>query len=86
MLVPIRCFTCGKPLGDKWETFLRRIREEKFKKEIDLNEDEDQFIDLTSGEFVKTISGNVMDELGLVRYCCRIQMFTTIDLSEEISY
>ena len=22
MIIPIRCFTCGKVIGDKWETYL----------------------------------------------------------------
>ena len=27
MMVPIRCFTCGSVVGDKWEEFTRRIKE-----------------------------------------------------------
>lgn len=27
MIIPIRCFTCGKVVGDKWEEFLRRVRQ-----------------------------------------------------------
>ena len=26
MIIPIRCFTCGKLIGDKWETFSQRVR------------------------------------------------------------
>ncbi|HDO20462.1 MAG: DNA-directed RNA polymerase subunit N [archaeon GB-1867-097] len=26
MMVPIRCFTCGAPIGDKYEEFLKRVR------------------------------------------------------------
>ena len=25
MIIPVRCFTCGKLIGDKWEEFTRRI-------------------------------------------------------------
>ncbi|MCG2872286.1 MAG: DNA-directed RNA polymerase subunit N [Sulfolobales archaeon] len=25
MLVPVRCFTCGTPLADKWEKFKTRV-------------------------------------------------------------
>jgi len=25
LMVPIRCFTCGAPLADKWEEFKRRV-------------------------------------------------------------
>jgi len=27
MIIPVRCFTCGKLIGDKWEDFTRRVRE-----------------------------------------------------------
>ncbi len=27
MIIPVRCFTCGKVIGDKWEDFARRVRE-----------------------------------------------------------
>ena len=26
MIIPIRCFTCGKLVADKWEEFARRIK------------------------------------------------------------
>jgi DNA-directed RNA polymerase subunit N len=26
MIIPVRCFTCGKLVGDKWEDFASRIR------------------------------------------------------------
>ena len=26
MIIPVRCFTCGKLIGDRWEEFARRIR------------------------------------------------------------
>jgi len=27
LIVPVRCFTCGKVIGDKWEDFARRVKE-----------------------------------------------------------
>jgi DNA-directed RNA polymerase subunit N len=27
MIVPVRCFSCGKPLGHLWEEYKRRIGE-----------------------------------------------------------
>ncbi len=27
MMVPIRCFTCGEVVGDKWEEYISRLRE-----------------------------------------------------------
>ena len=26
MIIPVRCFTCGKLVGDKWEEFARRVK------------------------------------------------------------
>ena len=26
MIIPVRCFTCGKLIGDKWEEFARRVK------------------------------------------------------------
>lgn len=28
MIIPIRCFTCGKLIADKWEIFSQRIQQE----------------------------------------------------------
>ena len=27
MIVPVRCFSCGKVIGDKWEDFKKRVEE-----------------------------------------------------------
>ncbi|KPV61939.1 MAG: DNA-directed RNA polymerase subunit N [Candidatus Bathyarchaeota archaeon BA1] len=26
MIIPVRCFSCGRLIGDKWEVFSRRVR------------------------------------------------------------
>lgn len=26
MIIPIRCFSCGKPIGQLWETYLDRVK------------------------------------------------------------
>lgn len=28
MIIPIRCFTCGKVVGDKWETYITLLQSE----------------------------------------------------------
>ncbi|OYT50187.1 DNA-directed RNA polymerase subunit N [Candidatus Bathyarchaeota archaeon ex4484_231] len=25
-MIPVRCFTCGKLIGDKWEEFAKRVK------------------------------------------------------------
>jgi DNA-directed RNA polymerase subunit N len=27
MIIPVRCFTCGRLVADKWEDFSRRVRQ-----------------------------------------------------------
>ena len=27
MIIPVRCFSCGFLIGDKWEDFARRVKE-----------------------------------------------------------
>ncbi|MCA9486463.1 DNA-directed RNA polymerase subunit N [Candidatus Woesearchaeota archaeon] len=29
MIVPVRCFSCGKPIGSKWEKYLKLLEEGK---------------------------------------------------------
>lgn len=37
MIIPVRCFSCGKPLGHMWEEFKKRVQEdgENSKKVLD---------------------------------------------------
>jgi DNA-directed RNA polymerase subunit N len=59
MIVPIRCFSCGKVIGDKWEPFARRVAD---------------------GEHPK----DVLDDLGVERYCCRRMLLSHVELIDEI--
>jgi DNA-directed RNA polymerase subunit N len=34
MIVPVRCFSCGKVIGDKWENFKKRLEEGEDPNEI----------------------------------------------------
>ena len=34
MIVPIRCFSCGKPIGHLWEEFKKRIAEGESPKKV----------------------------------------------------
>ena len=39
MIIPIRCFTCGKLVADKWEEFTERVKKGEDAKKVldDLN-------------------------------------------------
>ena len=34
MIIPVRCFTCGKLIGDKWEEFARRVKDGESPKKV----------------------------------------------------
>ena len=81
MLIPIRCYTCGKLLADKWEYYEREL----LRKKLALNKDEDPLIvNVNAAEIKKTIAGEIMDEIGLIRICCRKVMLTSINIIDEI--
>ncbi len=59
MIIPVRCFSCGKLMGDKWESFSKRV---------------------AAGEHVK----EVLDDLGVERYCCRRMLLSHVELIDDI--
>ena len=76
MIIPVKCFTCGKVLGDKYLFYLREVRQMKITKNLDTN----KVVYLTSTNVEKTPEGLVMDKLGLTKICCRRHMLTHIDV------
>jgi DNA-directed RNA polymerase subunit N (RpoN/RPB10) len=76
MIIPVKCFTCGKVLGNKYLYFKMKVREEKIKKNIS----EEDVIYLTLDNIKKTPEGNCLDELGLTKICCRRHMLTHVDI------
>lgn len=76
MIIPVKCFTCGKVLGDKYLYYLKEIAEEKNKKNI--TDDNIQY--LTDDAMDKSIEGVVLDKLKLNRQCCRRHMLTHVDV------
>jgi DNA-directed RNA polymerase subunit N (RpoN/RPB10) len=57
MIIPVRCFSCNKPIGHLFEEFKERVKKGESKKEV-------------------------MDSLGLERYCCRAVFLGHIDLAD----
>lgn len=78
MIIPIRCMTCGKVIGNKWEKYQQIINSNpKIIKQPET-------INIRATNVEKTIEGKAMDELGLKRYCCRRHILTHVDLIEII--
>lgn len=79
MIIPIRCFTCGKVIGDLWEEYIEQIQKEY--NNIPKNELK-KIVDIKNND--KYIEKDVLDKMGLHRYCCRRMMLSTVDLVEKI--
>jgi DNA-directed RNA polymerase subunit N (RpoN/RPB10) len=76
MIIPVKCFTCGKVIGNKYEYFKKKVRSLKISRNMDV----DKVIYLTEDYVDKTPEGEVMDELGLVKMCCRRHLLTHVDI------
>jgi len=76
MIIPIRCYTCGKCLADKYAYYKEEVR----KRELAHGEKTDRVLYLTRNTTEKSASGIVMDELGLNKLCCRTMMLTHVDI------
>ena len=84
MIIPIRCFTCGKILGDKWEYYQEEVLRKKMSDKTLKDKMSVSVIDVNADEVRITPEGEVMDEMGLTRYCCRKTMLGHINLVEDI--
>ena len=76
MIIPVKCFTCGKVLANKYLFYTREVRKMKLDKE----QDPDKVVYLTNDYAEKTPEGVVLDSLGLTRICCRRHMLTHVDI------
>lgn len=85
MIIPIRCFTCGTVIADKWEPFVQGIMEKKKNSTRKVSSELDiDYINITTdGSIEKSIEGEMMDELNLHKYCCRRMFLGNVHL---ISY
>lgn len=61
----VRCFSCGKPIGDKVEAF-------------------DKLVNANGGKDNNKTAEQVMDELGVDRFCCRRMVLGYTNLIDEI--
>jgi DNA-directed RNA polymerase subunit N (RpoN/RPB10) len=81
MLIPVRCYSCGKVLANKYDYFQNELN----RKKLAMNTTEDPLIiNVNAADIKKTIAGELMDELGLTRICCRKVMLTSINIIDEI--
>ena len=76
MIIPVKCFSCGKVLADKYKYYHSKVIELKTASSMNVN----KVVYLTSENIQKTPEAKVMDELGLKKMCCRRHMLTHVDI------
>lgn len=69
MIVPMRCFTCGKVISNKWEHYQKKVAELQPKKDQKHPE-----------HFDGIHTGKILDDIGLDRLCCRRMMISHVDI------
>ena len=76
MIIPIKCFTCGMVLADKYRYYVTEVRRKKLSQSMNL----EKVMYLTKDVHEKTIEGEVMDNLGLMKMCCRRHILSHVDI------
>jgi DNA-directed RNA polymerase subunit N (RpoN/RPB10) len=76
MIIPIKCFTCGNVLADKYRFYLTEVRRIKMANGAKV----DKVVYLSKENMEKTPEGKVLDDLGLHNVCCRRHMLTHVDI------
>jgi|TARA_A100001015_G_C15025292_1_gene730158 DNA-directed RNA polymerase I, II, and III subunit RPABC5 len=80
MIIPVKCFTCGKVLANKYRYYVEEVRKRKLADQQLDKVELDQVLYLTKDNNEKTHEGHVMDEIGLIRMCCRRHVLTHVDI------
>ena len=78
MIIPIKCFTCGNILADKYKFYQTQVRQRKVQENGGNNIKKVMY--LTKDNTKKTHEGIVLDELKLTNMCCRRHMLIHVDI------
>jgi DNA-directed RNA polymerase subunit N (RpoN/RPB10) len=79
MIIPVRCFTCSMVLADKYRYYLEEVRKKKLAAKMG-DTSLDKIVYLTKDVHDKTPEGEVLDEIGLTKMCCRRHFLTHVDI------
>ena len=80
MIIPVRCFTCGKIIANRWELYLTK----KNNYSIDKNNTNIDIEMINSGEYSETPESKALNECGITRICCRRMFLSHCELFNDI--
>jgi DNA-directed RNA polymerase subunit N (RpoN/RPB10) len=93
MIIPVRCFTCGKVIADKWVAYDRKCRDAAAKAgdgpatEQQSGRSEARNVEeraVATGLLNDTYRRKVLDDLDITKMCCIRHMLTHKDLIDII--
>ena len=73
MIIPVRCFTCNKTIGDVYEKYKFLEKKQEIKETYSIEENINQ-----------NNKKEIFRELGIQRYCCIRHLISQVDLIEQI--
>ena len=73
MIFPIRCITCNNVIAGKYLPYLEKVKDNR----KGSGKTEMEYLTATT---TKTAEGKALDELNIVRPCCRRHFLTHVDL------
>jgi DNA-directed RNA polymerase I, II, and III subunit RPABC5 len=76
MIIPVKCFTCGNVLANKYRYYLDEVRKMKLQNGLDVNKVEY----FTKENMEKAVNGIVLDNMRMNNQCCRRHMLTHVDI------
>jgi DNA-directed RNA polymerase I, II, and III subunit RPABC5 len=80
--IVVKCVTCGMVLADKYMFYIEEVSKRKLNNqnnEIDnIKYKLDKVIYLTNTYKEKTIEGEILDEMGLNKMCCRRHIISKV--------
>ena len=81
MIIPVKCFTCGMVIANKYRFYLQEVRKRKLARRGNGESiDVDKVVYLTAEFHEKTPEGVVLDELNMTKMCCRRHFLTHVDI------
>lgn len=82
--ITVRCYSCSNVFADKYEYYLQEVRQRKMERTEELKKKSKQYrfdnvVYLTNEvSDIETPEKMVLDELGLIRICCRRHMLSHV--------
>lgn len=83
MIIPVRCFTCGSVISNKWVKYMELC--DKYR--LETKQDDVELLDideLQSNTKKETAEFKALLDLNVKRLCCRRHFLCNVDLIDDI--